>query len=159
MINNRVNPYKSERGPQSEFESSVNIFETYIDRRFVNSGGYNQCNSTTQGDDSDCQTVRESLAQRSIEPHRLSTMSLAQLIINSIDDFCLWGLPGGPKELSTIGESEAATVAYCVKVNTSFSSSIRLGEGKLTESLESSGNSWLKTNPRWCRYWSSIHED
>ncbi|GAA5842827.1 hypothetical protein JCM5353_008119 [Sporobolomyces roseus] len=72
MINNRVNPYKSERGPQS---------------------GYNQCNSTTQGDDSDCQT----------------------LIINSIDDFCLWGLPGGPKELSTIGESEAATVAYCVK--------------------------------------------
>ncbi|GAA5876821.1 hypothetical protein JCM16303_006296 [Sporobolomyces ruberrimus] len=68
----QVNPYKSERGPQS---------------------GYNQCNSTTQGDDSDCQT----------------------LIINSIDDLCLWGLPGGPKELSTIGESEAATVAYCVK--------------------------------------------
>ncbi|GAA5897393.1 uncharacterized protein JCM6883_006686 [Sporobolomyces salmoneus] len=68
----QVNPYKSERGPQT---------------------GYNICNSTTQGDDSECQT----------------------LIINSIDDFCLWGLPGGPKDLSTIGDSEAATVAYCVK--------------------------------------------
>ncbi|GAA6062329.1 hypothetical protein JCM10212_006579 [Sporobolomyces blumeae] len=68
----QVNPYKSERGPQS---------------------GYNVCNSTTQGDDSECQT----------------------LILNSIDDFCLWGLPGGPKDLSTIGESEAATVAYCIK--------------------------------------------
>ncbi|GAA6011203.1 hypothetical protein JCM11491_006755 [Sporobolomyces phaffii] len=68
----QVNPYKSERGPQT---------------------GYNICNSTTQGDASECQT----------------------LIINSISDLCLWGLPGGPKDLSTIGDSEAATVAYCVK--------------------------------------------
>ncbi|GAA5854369.1 hypothetical protein JCM3766R1_002300 [Sporobolomyces carnicolor] len=68
----QVNPYKSERGPQT---------------------GYNICNSTTQGDDSECQT----------------------LIINSISDLCLWGLPGGPKDLSTIGDSEAATVAYCVQ--------------------------------------------
>ncbi|GAA5940675.1 uncharacterized protein JCM15063_006321 [Sporobolomyces koalae] len=68
----QVNPYPSLRGPQT---------------------GYNQCNSTTQGDNSECQT----------------------LIINAIDDLCLWGLPGGPKDLSTIGDSEAATVAYCVK--------------------------------------------
>ncbi|GAA5991414.1 hypothetical protein JCM5350_006917 [Sporobolomyces pararoseus] len=68
----QVNPYKSERGPQT---------------------GYNICNSTTQGETSECQT----------------------LIINSISDLCLWGLPGGPKDLSTIGDSEAATVAYCVQ--------------------------------------------
>lgn len=116
---------------------SLSVFSKLrdIDEPLPHTGGYNQCNSTTQGDDSDCQTVRDCLAQRLIEPHRLSTISLAQLIINSIDDFCLWGLPGGPKELSTIGESEAATVAYCVKVNIILSSSIRLGEGKLIGSV------------------------
>ncbi|GAA5900711.1 hypothetical protein JCM5296_004875 [Sporobolomyces johnsonii] len=58
----QVNPYKSARGPQS---------------------GYNVCNSTTLGADSNY--------------------------------LCLWGLPGGPDDLMTIGDAEAATVAYCTK--------------------------------------------
>jgi hypothetical protein len=51
--------------------------------------GYNQCNSTTQGPGSMCQT----------------------LIANSIEDFCLWG----PPERGTVGEKEGESVAWCTK--------------------------------------------
>ncbi|ORY27102.1 hypothetical protein BCR39DRAFT_589357 [Naematelia encephala] len=67
----QVNPFPVGRGPQS---------------------GYNQCNSTTEGPDSQCQT----------------------LIVNSIDDFCGWGAPGTTPN-DTIGDVEAAVVAYCTK--------------------------------------------
>ncbi|GAA6012959.1 hypothetical protein JCM10207_008395 [Rhodosporidiobolus poonsookiae] len=65
----QVNPYASGRGPQS---------------------GYNICNSTTVGPDSQCQTA----------------------LLNSIGDFCLWGSPT-TDATGTIGDVEAAVVAYC----------------------------------------------
>jgi len=52
--------------------------------------GYNRCNSTTENQQSLCQTA----------------------IINSIDDFCLWAPPTGP---TTIGETEHEEVAWCTK--------------------------------------------
>jgi hypothetical protein len=52
--------------------------------------GFNQCNSTTLGSDSNCQT----------------------LIFNGPDDFCLWG---SPTTNGTIGDVEAKVVAYCTK--------------------------------------------
>jgi len=52
--------------------------------------GYNRCNSTTEGQDSLCQTTH----------------------LNSIEDFCLWGPPTG---LTTIGETEQLEVAWCSK--------------------------------------------
>ncbi|KAL8283627.1 hypothetical protein RQP46_005422 [Phenoliferia psychrophenolica] len=63
--------------------------------------GFNQCNSTTGGDTSLCQT----------------------LIANSVSDFCLWGsnLPN-----DTIGNIEASTVAYCTK-DTHGARTIRAG--------------------------------
>nr|WAS30620.1 hypothetical protein [Rhodosporidiobolus colostri] len=62
----------------------------YVSTRGPQSG-YNICNSTTAGDDSSCQT----------------------LVANNISDFCLWGSDTTGSELSTIGDIEAATVAYC----------------------------------------------
>ncbi|BGP02082.1 hypothetical protein NBRC10513v2_005730 [Rhodotorula toruloides] len=53
--------------------------------------GYNICNSTTAGDSSQCQT----------------------LIANDIQDFCLWGSSLTGDGLDTIGDIEAAVVAYC----------------------------------------------
>jgi len=50
--------------------------------------GYNRCNSTTQGPDSQCQT----------------------LIINSLQDFCFWA---PPVPNSTIGGTEEEEVAWC----------------------------------------------
>ncbi|TFY56803.1 hypothetical protein EVJ58_g7414 [Rhodofomes roseus] len=55
-----------------------------------NQVGYNRCNSSTETQDSLCQT----------------------LIVNTIDDFCLWS---SPKENDTIGVSEAYEVAWCAK--------------------------------------------
>ncbi|GAA5869655.1 hypothetical protein JCM8547_005098 [Rhodosporidiobolus lusitaniae] len=52
--------------------------------------GYNQCNSTTEGQASNCQTA----------------------IINSIDDFCLWGPPEYGEE---VGNIEGEMVAWCTK--------------------------------------------
>jgi len=52
--------------------------------------GYNICNSTTQNQNSMCQTA----------------------IINSLDDFCLWG-PATPNSL--IGNVEGECVAWCTK--------------------------------------------
>lgn len=52
--------------------------------------GYNLCNSTTAGPNSLCQTA----------------------IINSIDDFCLWG---PPTPNSTVGDTEGESVAWCTK--------------------------------------------
>ncbi|KAF8912037.1 hypothetical protein CPB84DRAFT_1671164 [Gymnopilus junonius] len=52
--------------------------------------GFNQCNSTTLGPNSNCQT----------------------LIFNGPDDFCLWGSPDLNGE---IGNVEAKVVAYCTK--------------------------------------------
>ncbi|KIM23300.1 hypothetical protein M408DRAFT_332401 [Serendipita vermifera MAFF 305830] len=52
--------------------------------------GYNICNSTTEGQDSLCQTA----------------------IINSVDDFCLWG---SPEPNGLIGNVEGEVVAWCTK--------------------------------------------
>ncbi|KAG8940914.1 hypothetical protein FRC04_004897 [Tulasnella sp. 424] len=52
--------------------------------------GYNICNSTTEGPTSNCQT----------------------LIINSLDDFCLWGPPTPNSE---VGTTEGESVAWCTK--------------------------------------------
>ncbi|KAJ8295012.1 hypothetical protein OF846_002068 [Rhodotorula toruloides] len=52
--------------------------------------GYNICNSTTSGPDSRCQTM----------------------IANNASDFCLWGSPTMSAN-GTIGDDEAAVVAYC----------------------------------------------
>ncbi|GAA6024978.1 hypothetical protein JCM8202_002172 [Rhodotorula sphaerocarpa] len=52
--------------------------------------GYNRCNSSTENQDSLCQTA----------------------IINSIDDFCLWA-PPRPNE--TVGDIEGEMVAWCTK--------------------------------------------
>lgn len=52
--------------------------------------GYTQCNSTTEGPNSDCQLA----------------------MINAIDDFCIWGPPIAN---STIADTEAETVAWCTK--------------------------------------------
>jgi len=52
--------------------------------------GYNQCNSTTENQQSMCQTS----------------------FLNSIDDFCLWAPPKGPE---TIGDTEGEEVAWCTK--------------------------------------------
>ncbi|PVF94345.1 hypothetical protein CPB86DRAFT_740678 [Serendipita vermifera] len=65
----QVDPYVSERGPQV---------------------GYNICNSTTENQNSLCQTA----------------------IINGLDDFCLWG-PIDPN--SVIGNVEGECVAWCTK--------------------------------------------
>jgi len=50
--------------------------------------GFNNCNNSTAGSNSMCQT----------------------LVFNSITDFCLWGTPGTN---DTIADTEAAEVAYC----------------------------------------------
>ncbi|CUA76124.1 hypothetical protein RSOLAG22IIIB_12052 [Rhizoctonia solani] len=52
--------------------------------------GYNLCNSTTEGQESNCQTA----------------------MVNSLDDFCLWG---PPKPNSMIGDVEGESVAWCTK--------------------------------------------
>lgn len=52
--------------------------------------GYNICNSTTEGPTSRCQTA----------------------MINTIEDFCLWG-PPDPN--SMVGNTEGEAVAYCTK--------------------------------------------
>ncbi|KAJ7716590.1 hypothetical protein DFH07DRAFT_762417 [Mycena maculata] len=52
--------------------------------------GYNECNSTTEGQTSDCQTS----------------------FLNSLDDFCLWA-PAVPN--STIADTEGEEVAWCTK--------------------------------------------
>jgi hypothetical protein len=65
----QVYPYQVLRGPQF---------------------GFNQCNATTLGDSSNCQT----------------------LVFNGPDDFCLWGSPDAS---GLIGNVEAKVVAYCTK--------------------------------------------
>lgn len=52
--------------------------------------GYNLCNTTTQNQQSMCQTA----------------------MINHIDDWCVWAPPTGP---TTIGDSEGQEVAWCTK--------------------------------------------
>ncbi|KAI0771331.1 hypothetical protein BD413DRAFT_714051 [Trametes elegans] len=52
--------------------------------------GYNLCNSTTEGQDSRCQTA----------------------FVNHLDDFCLWAPPNPD---STIGDTEGEEVAWCTK--------------------------------------------
>lgn len=52
--------------------------------------GYNICNSTTQNQESECQTS----------------------MVNNIDNFCLWA---PPQPNSTIGDTEAIEVAWCTK--------------------------------------------
>lgn len=52
--------------------------------------GYNRCNATTEGPTSNCQTA----------------------IINSLDDWCLWG---PPEPNSVVGNTEGEAVAWCTK--------------------------------------------
>ncbi|KAF7416153.1 hypothetical protein PC9H_002416 [Pleurotus ostreatus] len=52
--------------------------------------GYNQCNSTTENQDSLCQTA----------------------FVNAVDDFCLWA---GNKPDSVVGDTEGESVAWCTK--------------------------------------------
>ncbi|KAF8643147.1 hypothetical protein AX16_009191 [Volvariella volvacea WC 439] len=52
--------------------------------------GYNICNSTTQNQDSRCQTA----------------------LINNIEDFCIWG---PPEPDSVVGDHEGVMVAWCTK--------------------------------------------
>lgn len=52
--------------------------------------GYNQCNSTTEGQESLCQTS----------------------FLNSLDDFCLWG---SPEANSIVANTEGEMVAWCTK--------------------------------------------
>jgi hypothetical protein len=52
--------------------------------------GVNNCGPKTEGQDSKCQTA----------------------VINSVDDWCLWG---GPEPDSIIGNTEASSVAWCTK--------------------------------------------
>ena len=52
--------------------------------------GYNQCNSTTENQESLCQTAH----------------------FNSLEDFCLWGPPSYGRE---VGDIEGIMVAYCTK--------------------------------------------
>ncbi|CAE6507490.1 unnamed protein product [Rhizoctonia solani] len=52
--------------------------------------GYNLCNSTTENQKSLCQTA----------------------VVNSIDDFCLWG---PPEPNSVVGNTEGEAVAWCTK--------------------------------------------
>ncbi|TBU32708.1 hypothetical protein BD311DRAFT_654503 [Dichomitus squalens] len=52
--------------------------------------GYNQCNSTTEGQDSLCQTM----------------------YFNGLDDFCLWA---PPQPNTTIADAEGEVVAWCTK--------------------------------------------
>ncbi|KAH7339427.1 hypothetical protein B0J17DRAFT_655089 [Rhizoctonia solani] len=52
--------------------------------------GFNQCNSTTENQQSNCQTA----------------------VVNSIDDFCLWG---PPEPNSVVGNTEGEAVAWCTK--------------------------------------------
>lgn len=51
--------------------------------------GINNCDLSTSGPNSKCQT----------------------LVINSITDFCVWGIPGANQ---TIADTEAEEVAYCI---------------------------------------------
>ncbi|KAJ7627608.1 hypothetical protein DFH06DRAFT_1103249 [Mycena polygramma] len=52
--------------------------------------GYNECNTTTEGPDSFCQTA----------------------FVNALDDFCFWA---PPKPNSSIADSEGEEVAWCTK--------------------------------------------
>ncbi|KAH8818879.1 hypothetical protein DL96DRAFT_374042 [Flagelloscypha sp. PMI_526] len=52
--------------------------------------GFNRCNSTTENQESNCQTG----------------------FVNSLDDFCLWS---APKPNSVVGDTEGESVAWCTK--------------------------------------------
>jgi len=52
--------------------------------------GYNRCNSTTENQESNCQTA----------------------FVNDVDDFCLWG---PPEPNSHVGDTEGESVAWCTK--------------------------------------------
>ncbi|EJD54448.1 hypothetical protein AURDEDRAFT_179604 [Auricularia subglabra TFB-10046 SS5] len=73
-------PYKADTSPPNA--TTLNYRGTQT--------GYNQCNSTTAGPNSLCQTA----------------------LLNSIDDFCLWA-PPNPN--SPIGDTEHEEVAWCTK--------------------------------------------
>lgn len=83
----QVNPYAVGRGPQS---------------------GYNVCNSTTEGADSQCQTLVANTLVYTISCDAYYTL----LIIFKQSDFCIWGSPIANGQ---IGDVEAATVAYCTQ--------------------------------------------
>ncbi|KAF9007179.1 hypothetical protein BDQ17DRAFT_1398614 [Cyathus striatus] len=67
-------------------------YKADTDTNLVRGGqhGYNICNSTTEGQDSLCQTS----------------------FVNSIEDFCLWGPPTPNSE---VGSTEGEMVAWCTK--------------------------------------------
>lgn len=83
----QVDPYTGGRGPQQ---------------------GYNMCNSTTENQDSLCQTSFVNSLDGAVHPH----CPLIYTTFKPPVDFCLWG-PQQPD--STIGETEGVEVAWCSK--------------------------------------------
>lgn len=74
--------------------------------------GYNRCNSTTEGPNSQCQVSY--LATTVSNTFSFLLDHCQTLILNSIDDFCMWSsnLNTGT---DTIPEGEAREVAWCTK--------------------------------------------
>ncbi len=70
--------------------------------------GYNICNSTTQGQESLCQTS----FINSIDGALLCFLSLTTSIDDLRLDFCIWG-PKDPN--SVVGDTEGEAVAWCSK--------------------------------------------
>lgn len=89
-IPEQVNPFPVGRGPQS---------------------GYNKCNSTTEGASSECQTLIVNTLVRYFN----SSSVVLQSHETMQADFCLWGSPTAADQPSTIGDIEAAVVAYCTQ--------------------------------------------
>ncbi|KAL8292610.1 hypothetical protein RQP46_001222 [Phenoliferia psychrophenolica] len=87
----KVNPFAVGRGPQSGYNQVGRTLEPPCSKSSTDKRP-RKCNQTTEGPDSQCQTA----------------------IITSAADFCLWGSPGLSPN-GTIGEVEAAVVAYCTR--------------------------------------------
>lgn len=87
----QVYPYPVLRGPQT---------------------GYNICNSSTQGPNSECQTLIVNSLVRFLllSPFVFHPCLIFSIIFVIQSDFCLWG---SPVQNGSIGDVEAKVVAYC----------------------------------------------
>lgn len=94
--------------------------------------GYNQCNSTTEGQDSSCQTLIFNDIVR-LQRNTNAIIASDVPLFLSQSDFCLWGSPDAN---GSIGDVEAKVVAWC----TSDTHGARLiPEGSIT------GIQWMVT--------------
>ena len=73
--------------------------------------GYNRCNSTTENQQSLCQTAILNSIDGNFGPPGAAPLSLVAYI-NLFLDFCLWAPSSGP---TTISETEGEEVAWCTK--------------------------------------------